>query len=135
MMECRTFAPALASRAASSVELLAGMIGSREPEEISTGRCARSALGGWASGTIARSRTAPASTCGPQQHHCCSDVRAVRIADGDGGFEAISSACGFDEIRELFGTPFDVGLVEDALPQPAKEARHATFKHFAARRK
>ena len=66
-----------------------GAMGSFSPDRISTGTPERSGLGGSASGAMARSRIAPASASGCKQQNRGGDVRAVRIAEGEGLSEAI----------------------------------------------
>ncbi len=70
-----------------------------------------------------------------QQQHGRRDVGAVRITKRRGGGDAVLRARTFDEYGELISTPPDVVLIENALSEPAEEARHAVLQHLAARRK
>ncbi len=63
-MRCSTAAQACLSMEASPSAFATGMMGSLAPERMSTGFPVKSACGSWESGTMARSRIAPASTSG-----------------------------------------------------------------------
>ena len=94
---------------------------------------ARSAGGGSPSGTIARSRAAPASASGRSRSRAAAMFAPFEKPTAIGARQAVGLARLGDEVGELVRAAAHVLLVEDALRQPAEEAGHAVLEHLAPR--
>ena len=116
--------------------MAAGIIGSRSPLEMITRAPPRSAGGGSAYGIMAASSTAPASTSGRRSSMAEAMLAPLENPTATSDPSSIPyAAAGRDhEVGELVGPLTKVILVEDALAEPAEEARHAVLQHGPAHR-
>ena len=70
-----------------------------------------------------------------QQKNRGGDVRAVRVAEGEGSIQSIGGPRFGNEMGEFGRSASDVGLVEQTFADAPEEARHCAFEHVPARRK
>ena len=68
-----------------------------------------------------------------EKEHCCGDVGAVGVADGDDLPEVLPGGLVCNEVGKFVGAADEVVLVEDAGGEPAEETGLAVFEDLSAR--